>query len=170
MNRYPLWRYLVIGFALITSVVYTLPNFFGEVPAVQISSLKATARIDTPVMALFKKTLKANAIQLDGIFTDPNSIKVRFKDTDTQLKAKDVLDRALNPDRESPSFILALNLISDSPAWFTAVNALPMYLGLDLRAGIHFLLQVDLKAALNKRLDGQVAYIRNALREKQKAY
>ena len=170
MNRYPLWRYLVIGFALITSVVYTLPNFFGEVPAVQISSLKATARIDTPVMALVEKTLKANAIQLDGIFTDPNSIKVRFKDTDTQLKAKDVLDRALNPDRESPSFILALNLISDSPKWFSAINSLPMYLGLDLRGGIHFLLQVDLKAALNKRLDGQVAYIRNALREKKMPY
>ncbi|MBI2292960.1 MAG: protein translocase subunit SecD [Betaproteobacteria bacterium] len=170
MNRYPLWRYLVIGFALVISVLYTLPNFFGEVPAVQISSLKATARVDTPLMETVEKTLKANSIQLDGMFTDPNSIKVRFRDTDTQLKAKDVLDRALNPDRESPSFILALNLISDSPAWFTAVNALPMYLGLDLRGGIHFLLQVDLKAALNKRLDGQVAYIRNALREKKIPY
>ncbi|MBI2224395.1 MAG: protein translocase subunit SecD [Betaproteobacteria bacterium] len=170
MNRYPLWRYLVIGFALVISVIYTLPNFFGEVPAVQISSLKATARVDTPLMETVEKTLKANSIQLDGMFTDPNSIKVRFRDTDTQLKAKDVLDRALNPDRESPSFILALNLISDSPAWFTAVNALPMYLGLDLRGGIHFLLQVDLKAALNKRLDGQVAYIRNALREKKIPY
>ncbi|MBI3054894.1 MAG: protein translocase subunit SecD [Betaproteobacteria bacterium] len=170
MNRYPLWRYLVIGFTLVTSVLYTLPNFFGEVPAVQISSLKATARVDTPLMETVEKTLKANSIQLDGMFTDPNSIKVRFRDTDTQLKAKDVLDRALNPDRESPSFILALNLISDSPAWFTAVNALPMYLGLDLRGGIHFLLQVDLKAALNKRLDGQVAYIRNALREKKIPY
>ncbi|MDP2706316.1 MAG: protein translocase subunit SecD, partial [Burkholderiales bacterium] len=133
MNRYPLWRYLVIGFALVASVMYTLPNFFGEVPAVQISSLKATARVDTTLMEMVEKTLKANSIQLDGMFTDPNSIKVRFRDTDTQLKAKDVLDQALNPNRESPSFILALNLISDSPAWFTAINALPMYLGLDLR-------------------------------------
>ena len=170
MNRYPLWRYLVIGFALVISVMYTLPNFFGEVPAVQISSLKATARVDTLLMETVEKTLKANSIQLDGMFTDPNSIKVRFRDTDTQLKAKDVLDHALNPDRESPSYILALNLISDSPAWFTAINALPMYLGLDLRGGIHFLLQVDLKAALSKRLDGQLAYIRNALREKKLPY
>ena len=102
MNRYPLWRYLVIGFALVISVIYTLPNFFGEVPAVQISSLKATARVDTALMETVEKTLKANSIQLDGMFTDPNSIKVRFRDTDTQLKAKDVLDQALNPDRESP--------------------------------------------------------------------
>jgi preprotein translocase subunit SecD len=170
MNRYPLWRYLIIGFALIISVLYTLPNFFGEVPAVQISSLKTTARIDTPVLDMVEKTLRANSIQFDGIFTDPNSIKVRFRDTDTQLKAKDILDQALNPDRESPAFILALNLISDSPEWFTAINSLPMYLGLDLRGGIHFLLQVDLKSALNKRLDGQVAYIRNALREKKIPY
>ncbi len=170
MNRYPLWRYLLIGFTLVISVIYTLPNFFGEVPAVQISPLKVTAKIDTAVMATVEKTLKTNAIELDGISTDPNSIKVRFRDTDTQLKAKDVLEQALNPDRESPSFILALNLISDSPRWFTAINALPMYLGLDLRGGIHFLLQVDLQSALTKRLDGQVANIRNALREKKIPY
>ncbi|NBR30463.1 MAG: protein translocase subunit SecD, partial [Betaproteobacteria bacterium] len=106
----------------------------------------------------------------DGIFTDPNSIKVRFRDTDTQLKAKDVLDRALNPAADNPSFILALNLISDSPSWFTAINALPMYLGLDLRGGIHFLLQVDMKAAKAKRLDGQIGFIRNTLRDKKIAY
>src|SRR5450631_2356697 len=100
MNRYPLWRYLVIGFALVISVVYTLPNFFGEVPAVQISPLKVTARIDAAVMETVEKTLTANAIQLDGMFTDPNSIKVRFRDADSQLKAKDVLDQALNPDRD----------------------------------------------------------------------
>jgi len=170
MNRYPLWRYLLIGFALVTSVLYTLPNFFGEVPAVQISPLKVTARVDAAVMETVEKTLAANSIPLDGMFTDPNSIKVRFRDTDSQLKAKDVLDQALNPDRDSPSFILALNLISDSPRWFSAINALPMYLGLDLRGGIHFLLQVDLPSALNKRLDGQVGFIRNALREKKLSY
>ena len=170
MNRYPLWRYLTIVFALLTSVIYTLPNFFGEVPAVQISPLKVTARIDTAVMETVEKTLKANSIALDGMYTDPNSIKVRFRDTDAQLKAKDVLDQALNPDRDSPSFILALNLISDSPRWFTAINALPMYLGLDLRGGIHFMLQVDLPSAFNKRLDSQIAFIRNGLREKKISY
>ncbi len=170
MNRYPLWRYLLIVFALVTSVLYTLPNFFGEVPAVQISSLRITAKIDTSLMATVEKTLKDHALQLDGMYFDPNSIKARFRDTDTQLKAKDALDQALNPDRENPTYILALNLISDSPRWFTAINALPMYLGLDLRGGIHFLLQVDLPAALTKRIDGQVGAIRSGLREKKMSY
>ena len=170
MNRYPLWKNLMVGFALLASVLYTLPNFFGEVPAVQISALKATAKVDSAVMDTVERTLKTDSIPFDGIFADPNSVKVRFRDTDTQLKAKDVLDQALNPDRESPAFILALNLISNSPRWLTAINALPMYLGLDLRGGIHFLLQVDIKAAFIKRLDGQVAYIRNTLREKKISY
>jgi len=170
MNRYPLWRYLLIGGALVLSLLYTLPNLFGEVPAVQISALKVTAKIDATVMDTVEKTLKANAIEPNGIFTDVGSIKVRLKDTDTQLKAKDVLDQALNPDRENPRFILALNLISDSPQWLSSLGALPMYLGLDLRGGIHFLLQVDLPSALIKRLDGQVGYIRNALREKKTPY
>jgi preprotein translocase subunit SecD len=170
MNRYPLWRYLLIGGALVLSLMYTLPNLFGEVPAVQISALKVTAKIDATVMDTVEKTLKANAIEPHGIFTDVGSIKVRLKDTDTQLKAKDVLDQALNPDRENPRFILALNLISDSPQWLSSLGALPMYLGLDLRGGIHFLLQVDLQSALTKRLDGQVGYVRNALREKKTPY
>ena len=170
MNRYPLWKYLFVALMLLISVTYTLPNFFGEVPAVQVSPLKTTAKIDTSVMQAVEQALKAASITSDGIFTDPNSIKVRFRDTDTQLKAKDVLDRALNPVADNPSFILALNLISDSPSWFTAINALPMYLGLDLRGGIHFLLQVDMNAAKAKRLDGQMGFIRNTLRDKKIAY
>ncbi len=170
MNRYPLWTYLLVLGALLMSVLYTMPNFFGEVPAVQVSPLKVTAKVDAAVMDKVEQTLKANGIALDGIFTDPNSIKVRFRDTDTQLKAKDILDQALNPDRDSPSFILALNLISDSPRWLSALNALPMYLGLDLRGGIHFLLQVDLNSAIIKRLDGHIATVRNGLREKKLPY
>ena len=166
MNRYPLWKYLFVAIMLLISIIYTLPNFFGEVPAVQVSPLKTTAKIDTSVMQAVEQALKSASITSDGIFTDPNSIKVRFRDTDTQLKAKDVLDRALNPVADNPSFILALNLISDSPSWFTAINALPMYLGLDLRGGIHFLLQVDMNAAKAKRLDGQMGFIRNTLRDK----
>ena len=166
MNRYPLWKYLFVALMLLISVTYTLPNFFGEVPAVQVSPLKTTAKIDTSVMQAVEQALKSASITSDGIFTDPNSIKVRFRDTDTQLKAKDVLDRALNPVADNPSFILALNLISDSPSWFTAMNALPMYLGLDLRGGIHFLLQVDMKAAKDKRLEGQLGNIRTTLDRK----
>ena len=170
MNRYPLWKYLFVAMMLLISVIYTLPNFFGEVPAVQVSPLKTTAKIDTSVMQAVEQALKTASITSDGIFTDPNSIKVRFRDTDTQLKAKDVLDKALNPVADNPSFILALNLISDSPSWFTAMNALPMYLGLDLRGGIHFLLQVDMNSAKAKRLDGQLGFIRNTLRDKKIAY
>ena len=170
MNRYPLWRYILVAMLLLISIIYTLPNFFGEVPAVQVSPLKTTAKIDTAVMQVVEQALKTASISSDGIFTDPNSIKVRFRDTDTQLKAKDVLDRALNPIADNPSFILALNLISDSPSWFTAMNAMPMYLGLDLRGGIHFLLLVDMKAAKNKRLDSQLGFTRNALRDKKIAY
>ena len=170
MNRYPLWKYLFVVFLLLISTIYTLPNFFGEVPAVQVSPLKTTVKVDAAVMQAVEQSLKAAAIAYDGIFTDPNSIKVRFRDTDTQLKAKDVLDKALNPQADSPSFILALNLISDSPSWFTAMNALPMYLGLDLRGGIHFLLQVDMKAAKDKRLEGQLGNIRTTLRDKKIPY
>ena len=170
MNRYPLWKYLMVALTLVVSAVYTLPNFFGEVPAVQISPLKTTAKVDNSVLQAVEQTLKASSIPYNGIFTDPNSIKVRFRDTDTQLKAKDVLSKALNPDSENPAFILALNLISNSPTWFTAINALPMYLGLDLRGGIHFLLQVDMQAAINKRLEGQLGFFRNTLRDKKIPY
>jgi preprotein translocase subunit SecD len=170
MNRYPLWKYVFVLILLAISLIYTLPNFFGEVPAVQVSPLKTTVKIDTAVMQAVEQALKAATISYDGIYTDPNSIKVRLRDTDTQLKAKDVLEKALNPLADNPSFILALNLISDSPAWFTAINALPMYLGLDLRGGIHFLLQVDMKSAKNKRLDGQLGFMRNTLRDKKIAY
>src|SRR5688572_16237089 len=127
MNRYPLWKYLLIGFALLAGVIYTLPNFFGEVPAVQISSLKATTKVDTAVMNTVEQTLKTNGIVPDGMFIDPVGIKVRFEDADAQLKAKDVLDQALNPDPENRAFIVALNLISNSPGWLTAIGALPMY-------------------------------------------
>jgi len=170
MNRYPLGAYLLVAFALVASVLYTAPNFFGEVPAVQISVLKPTVKIDAGVMGIVEQTLKTNLLTSDGVFTDPDSIKIRFKDTDSQLKARDALERALNPASDNPSFILALNLISDSPKWLSSIGALPMYLGLDLRGGIHFLLQVDLQAALGKRLDGQAGFIRNSLRDKKISY
>ncbi len=170
MNRYPLWKYLVIGFALLLSVIYTLPNFFGEVPAVQVSPIKVTAKIDDAVLKTVQQSLTGAGITPDGITSDANSVKVRFKDTDTQIKAKDVMSTALNTDKDNPSYILALNLISNSPRWLTAIGALPMYLGLDLRGGIHFMLQVNMQAALNKQLDGQAGFIRSTLRDKRLPY
>ena len=165
MNRYPLWINLLIGFALLIGVVYTLPNFFGEVPAIQVSPAKSTQKVDTDLQQRVEAALKAASITNDGIFLEPASLKVRFADTDTQLKAKDALQKVLGED-----FVVALNLVSRSPRFLTAIGALPMYLGLDLRGGVHFLLQVDMASALTKKLDGVGSNIRGLLRDKRISY
>ena len=166
MNKYPLWKNATVIVALILGLLYTLPNFFGEVPAVQVSSVKATIKIDTKLQARIEEALSAATIQPTGLFYDPNSIRVRLADTDTQLKAKDVIERALNPDPADATYSVALNLLSATPDWLTGLNALPMYLGLDLRGGVHFLLQVDMKGALTKRLDSIGADLRTLMRDK----
>jgi preprotein translocase subunit SecD len=165
MNRYPLWKYILIAIALVVGVLYTLPNFFPEVPAVQVSSSKASAKVDTALLGMVEDALKAAAVPYLGAVFDPTGIKVRFADPDTQLKAKDVLQ-----DKLGDSYIVALNLLSASPRWLTSIGALPMYLGLDLRGGVHFLLQVDMKAALDKAADRYTTDIRSLLREKKVLY
>ncbi len=166
MNRYPLWKYITVAIALVLGLIYTLPNFFGESPAVQVSSAKVTLKIDDKTKARVEEALNAAGIANNGILLDFNGVKTRFKDTDTQLKAKDVLEKAFNPDPADPKYVVALNLLSASPQWLTAVHALPMYLGLDLRGGVHFLLQVDMKGALTKRLDSTAGDLRSLLRDK----
>lgn len=166
MNRYPLWKYLIIAAALLFGFLYTLPNFFGEAPAVQVSSGKVTLKVDAALLPRVEQALAQANIRADGVVFDGNSIRVRLPDTDTQLKAKDVIARALNPDPADPSWIVALNLLSSSPQWLTSIRALPMYLGLDLRGGVHFLMQVDMKQALTKRLDGTASDIRTDLRDR----
>jgi preprotein translocase subunit SecD len=165
MNRYPLWKYVLIAMALTIGLLYTLPNFFGEVPAVQISPAKTTAKIDETLLSRVDQALSQASIKPDGMFLDPASIKVRFANTDMQLKAKDVLQGAVGEN-----YVVALNLLSSSPRWLTKINALPMYLGLDLRGGVHFLLQVDMKGALTKAADRYVADIRTTLRGKEIRY
>ena len=166
MNRYPIWKYLAMLLSLVLGLLYTLPNFFGEAPAIQVSSGKATVKVETAMMGRVESVLKRAGIEPTGLFFDGNSVKVRVRDNDTQLKAKDALVADLNPDAADPSYIVALNLLSSSPEWLTAIRALPMYLGLDLRGGVHFLLQVDMKQAVNKRLDATVGDLRTQLREK----
>ena len=169
MNRYPRWIYVTIAVALALGLLYTLPNFFGEAPAVQVSTARTTLKIDSTVLGRVEDALKKAGIQPTGVFLDINSVKVRFADTDTQLKAKDVINQALNPDPQDPSYTVALNLLSNSPAWLAAIPiipARPMYLGLDLRGGVHFLLQVDMRAALSEQLDSYVGDIRSQLRDK----
>jgi len=165
MNRYPLWLNLLVAFALLIGVVYTLPNFFGEVPAIQVSPSKSTQKVDADLQQRVEAALKSANIANDGIFLEPLSLKVRFADTDTQLKAKDAVQKVLGED-----FVVALNLVSRSPRFLTSIGALPMYLGLDLRGGVHFLLQVDMPSALIKKLDGVASNIRVLLRDKRIGY
>jgi preprotein translocase subunit SecD len=166
MNRYPAWKYAIIVVALLVGLIYTLPNFFGEAPAVQVSSAKATLKLDASMAPriediLTKASLKADFVQFEG-----NSVKARFGDLDAQRKAKDAIGAALNPDPADPSYIVALNLLSRSPHWLTSVRALPMFLGLDLRGGVYFLMQVDMKSALTKKAEALTGDIRTLLRDK----
>ena len=167
MNRYPFWRYALIGLALIFSLIYTLPNFYGESPAVQISSQKATIKVDAATESQALAALDKAGIPNTGVLRDDNSVKIRFDSTDTQLRARDVLEKAMNPDPADPVYITALNLLSASPTWLTQLHALPMYLGLDLRGGVHFLMQIDTTEALNKRLDSAMADVRTLLRDRK---
>jgi preprotein translocase subunit SecD len=166
MNRYALWKYIVIAAVLAISALFTLPNFFGEAPAVQVSSGKATVKVDSITQNKVEEALRDAKISPDRITFDGNSIKARFTDTDTQLKAKDAIQKALIPDASNPSYVVALNLLSRSPNWLSSLRAFPMYLGLDLRGGVHFMLQVDMQAALTKKAESLTGDIRSALREK----
>ena len=166
MNRYPVWKYVIIVIAMLVGAFFTLPNFFGEAPAVQVSSGKATVKVDTAVQRRVEEALKTAGIAFDAITFDGNSIKVRLNTTDNQLKAKDVIQKALVPDPSDPAYIVALNLLSRSPTWLSAMGAAPMYLGLDLRGGVHFMLQVDMQAALTKKVESLSGDLRTALREK----
>jgi len=167
VNRFPTWKYALIGLAVLAALVYTLPNFFGDSPAVQVSSSKTTVNVDTRLMTRVEEILKKAAIDYTGALLDATSVRVRFADPDTQLRARDTIERALNPDPASPTYVVALNLLPASPGWLTAIGALPMYLGLDLRGGVHFLLQVDLKAAISKRTENMTAEVRVLLRQKE---
>jgi preprotein translocase subunit SecD len=166
MNRYPVWKYAIIMVALVVGALYTLPNFFGEAPAVQISSAKATQKIDSAVLARVEDALKAANITPDVVSLEGASIRARFDSTEVQLRAKDAIQKALTPDANDANFVVALNLLSRSPAWLSALNAAPMYLGLDLRGGVHFMLQVDMAAALTKKAESLAGDIRTLLREK----
>lgn len=166
MNRYPLWKYIIVAVSLVLALIYTLPNFYGESPAVQVSSAKATLKVDERTRSRVEEVLKSAGIAHDGLQLDAVGVKARFTSTDIQLQAKDVLEKTFNPDAADPQYVVALNLLSASPRWLTALHALPMYLGLDLRGGVHFLLQVDMKGALTKRLDSTAADLRTVLRDK----
>ncbi|HEX5697486.1 MAG TPA: protein translocase subunit SecD [Rhodoferax sp.] len=166
MNRYPVWKYVIIVVALVVAGLYALPNFFGESPAVQVSAAKPLVKVDAGTLVQVEAALKTAGITADLVTLDGASIKVRLLDTDTQLKAKDAIQKALIPDAGNPGYVVALNLLSRSPAWLSGLHASPMYLGLDLRGGVHFMLQVDMQAALTKRAESLSGDVRTSLREK----
>ena len=166
MNRYPVWKYAIILIALMLAGLYTLPNFFGEAPAVQVSGLKSANKVDAATVARVEQALKDAGLAAEQVSLDGNSVRARFAGTDTQLKAKDAIQKALIPNPAEPAYVVALNLLSRSPAWLTALNAQPMYLGLDLRGGVHFMLQVDMQAALTKKAESLAGDLRLVLREK----
>lgn len=173
MNRYPLWKYIVIVVVLMIGVVYTLPNFYGESPAVQVSSGKATVKVTEQTLKTVEELLQAADLHPNGVFFEQgaqqNTVRVRFEPTEAekQLQAREVLEKALNPNREDPAYIVALNLVPNTPQWLLSIHALPMYLGLDLRGGVHFLLQVDMRAAIQKRAEATLADLRTQLRDKR---
>ncbi len=156
---------------LIVAAVYTLPNFYGESPAVQVSPGKATVKVTEQTLKTVEDALAAAQIKPNGVFFEQgaqqNSVRVRFAPTDgeLQLRSRDVLEKALNPDPADPSYIVALNLVPNTPTWLLKINALPMYLGLDLRGGVHFLLAVDMKAAVTKRIEAATGEVRTLLRD-----
>lgn len=166
MNRYPLWKYAIIAVALLIGVLYTLPNFFGEDPAVQVSAARSSVRLDATTQARIEQALGQAGVKPLAIERDANAVRVRLDSTDTQLKAKDAIQRSLAPDPNDAPYVVALNLLSKTPAWMASINARPMYLGLDLRGGVHFMLQVDMQAALTKKAESYAGDLRSVLRDK----
>ncbi|CAM4309719.1 protein translocase subunit SecD [Bordetella tumbae] len=174
MNRYPLWKYITVLVAVIIGLLYTLPNFYGESPAVQVSSAKATIKVDEAMLGRVEQILTAGNIPVSSVYYEQNgtlgTIRARLPSTDVQLQARDLLDRSLNTTPGDPQYTVALNLLPASPPWMRALGWFepkPMYLGLDLRGGVHFLLQVDMQGALQARYDSLAADVRTSLRDEK---
>ena len=166
MNRYPVWKWAILVIVLLVGALYSLPNFFGETPAVQVSAVKSGVKIDDAVAQRVEQALAAASLTAERVAVEGTSVRARFDTLENQLKAKDVIQKALVPDANDPSFVVALNQISRTPAWLSAIHARPMFLGLDLRGGVHFMLQVDMQAALTKKAESYAGDIRTALRDK----
>ena len=171
MNRYPIWKYLTVLVAVVIGLLYTLPNLYGESPAVQISSAKSTLKLDAGMLDRAQDILKKAGVASTGAAFEQNgpvgTVRVRFANTDQQILARDTIEKALNPNAAEPTYTVALNLLPASPSWLSAIGAHPMYLGLDLRGGVHFLLQVDMQGALTARYDSLVTDLRAALRDQK---
>ena len=165
MNQYPKWKYGLVLIAIFIGLIYSIPNFFGESPALQVKTTKTSDKLDLSILGTIENSLKEANLPFDSIVQEPNGIKIKFASPDSQVKAKDVLQNALGSN-----YVIALNLVSKSPSWLSKIGAIPMYLGLDLRGGVHFLLQVDMKAAAEKAAESYLNDFRMALRKERISY
>jgi preprotein translocase subunit SecD len=165
MNQSARWKYLLILTTILLSIIFVIPNFYGESPAIQIMPIKAGEKIDTSILQSIEKVLEKSEIQNSGLILENFRIKVKLKTAEDQLKAKGLIQKALGSQ-----YVVALNLISNSPNWLSNMGALPMYLGLDLRGGVHFLMQVDLSKALEKTTASYLSQFRTALRKEKIGY
>ncbi len=165
MNQYPKWKYGLVLIAIFIGLIYSIPNFFGESPALQVKTTKTSDKLDLSILGTIENSLKEANLPFDGMVQEPNGIKIKFASPDSQVKAKDVLQNALGSN-----YVIALNLVSKSPSWLSKIGAIPMYLGLDLRGGVHFLLQVDMKAAAEKAAESYLNDFRMTLRKERISY
>ena len=165
MNQYPKWKYGLVLIAIFIGLIYSIPNFFGESPALQVKTTKTSDKLDLSILGTIENSLKEANLPFNGIVQEPNGIKIKFASPDSQVKAKDVLQNALGSN-----YVIALNLVSKSPSWLSKIGAIPMYLGLDLRGGVHFLLQVDMKAAAEKAAESYLNDFRMTLRKERISY
>ena len=167
MNRYPVWKFVLMALAVLIGLLYTVPNLYGSAPAVQVSAASLTTKVGSDTSTRVEQLLAAASIKPDYVSFEGTSVHARFSSTDTQIHARDVINAGLNggADKDAPPYSVALNMVPRAPRWMDSLHALPMYLGLDLRGGVHFLLQVDLKAALDKKIETLITDTRTTLRE-----
>ncbi|MBT5165648.1 MAG: protein translocase subunit SecD, partial [Nitrosomonadales bacterium] len=165
MNQYASWKYILIFLSIGLSFLYVTPNFYGESFAIQVMPLKAGETIEPPTLKLVESSLDKANIKNIGISFNNTDIKIKFKEASEQLKAKQVIEEKLGK-----KYVVALNLISNSPSWLSDLGALPMYLGLDLRGGVHFLMQLDLSKLSEKKNDSFLTNVRKSLQKENVKY
>ncbi|QTP60432.1 protein translocase subunit SecD [Billgrantia antri] len=165
LNRYPLWKYLLILIVLLVGLLYSLPNLYPEDPAVQISSDQGDSTLDETQLERVQQSLRDAGIDIKAIERDTTSVLIRLDDPDHQLRTRDLVAEQLGDD-----FVVALNLAESTPAWLQSLAASPMTLGLDLRGGVHFLLEVDMEAAVQQRLEVNASAMREQLRSERLRY
>ncbi|HAS15541.1 MAG TPA: protein translocase subunit SecD, partial [Idiomarina abyssalis] len=164
LNKYPLWKNLLVIFIVLVAALYALPNIYGEDPAVQVSANR-NATIDTSTMDRVKSSLENVGIQAKSIALEEEQLLIRLNSDDEQLKARETILDSLGDN-----YIVALNLAPATPEWLKSVGAQPMKLGLDLRGGVHFLMEIDMDEAVRKIVDGMKDTIRTELREERIRY